>query len=337
MNQRVRESIRKALQEGEVSYWRLLRKVDYSLPEVVGELRRMLETGEVIWNEEKKRLRLARREEEEPSYECPRCEGRGMVLEGIFKKAFKEYEEIIRERPQPIPEFDQGFIIPPDVALKALFMEERGDIQGKEILILGDDDLLSIYLGLLGKTKNIVVFEIDDRLVKFIKRVSKEKSLPITLKKHDLSHPLPPEFQSRFHSFVSEPPESLEGFLTFLERGIEGLRKDGSAYVGLTTLESSLRKWWKIEKWILDRGMVITDILRNFSRYWERIQDWEAFYSHFRMIKELPFHPGPVDEDWYTASLIRLERVSPDGLKESDDLYMDEETWATPLSFSHED
>ena len=307
--ERIREKILRALSGRRLSYWKLLKEVSSPLVEVVQTLKDLLEKGEVIWDEEEKVLYLKEGGEELPSFQCPACLGKGRVIKGAFEKAFLKYMEIAQNRPPSIPEYDQGFILPEDLVHKAILMYEKCDLENRKILILGDDDLFSIYLGLLGRCEKITVVEIDER---------------------------PQQLKNSFDVFVSEPPESLEGFICFLIRGKEGLKERGSGYIGLTTLESTYEKWGEIQKWCLNNGFVITDILKSFSRYWERVQDWEKFYSHFRMLKELPFNPGPVDEDWYTSDLLRIERIIPRKLQ-SQDLYMDEETWATPLSFSHGD
>ena len=334
--ERIREKIIRALSGRKLSYWKLLKEVSSPLVEVVQTLKDLLEKGEVIWDEEEKVLYLKEEGEEVPSFQCPACLGKGRVIKGEFEKAFLKYMEIAQNRPPSIPEYDQGFILPEDLVHKAILMHEKCDLENRKILILGDDDLFSIYVGLVGKCEKITVVEIDERLVNFINEVSSTEKLEIEVFPYDLSNPLPQQLKNSFDVFVSEPPESLEGFICFLTRGKEGLKERGSGYIGLTTLESTYEKWSEIQKWCLNNGFVITDILKNFSRYWERVQDWEKFYSHFRMLKELPFNPGPVDEDWYTSDLLRIERITPRKLQ-SQDLYMDEETWATPLSFSHGD
>ena len=333
---RVREQIISILRGGEKSFWEILASQDYSIKEVVEEIKKLIEEEVIVVNSRNKKIYLKENQdgEEKENYTCPKCEGKGKLLKGDYGKALEEFLKVTSSRPYPIPEFDQGIIAPCDLAHKALFMEERGDLVDKKILILGDDDLFSIYLGLLGKAKEVVVLEIDERIVEFIKKISQERGMGIKTVTFNLANPLPESLKEKFHVFVSEPPESLAGLKEFIKRGAEGIREGGSGYVGLSTLESSLVKWREIEKFILDKNLVITDVLRNFSHYPEKDADWEKFYSHFRLFQELPFDPGPLDQDWYTSSLLRLLKVKERKIKLSQDLYMDEETWATPSHFS---
>ncbi len=332
----VKEDIIRVLSGKKLSFWEFLSAQQYSLKEVVNELKKMLADKVVIWDEGEKKLRLQEASPPCPQDTCPACKGKGTIIRGRFQDALDKFSRITINRPIPIPEFDQGYILPHDLAQKAILMSERGDLDNKDILILGDDDLFSLYLALLGSASRIVVLEIDERLLKFLTDWQKKENLPLECRACDLSNPLPPELLSSFDVFISEPPESLEGLKIFFSRGREGLREEGVGYVGLTRLESSIRKWKAIELWLLNNDFVITDIFKDFSRYAETKTDIEKFYPHFRLLQELPFSPGPVDFDWYTSYLLRIVKLEKDQGEFASDLYMDEETWTTPAKFKHE-
>ncbi|MEO0250808.1 MAG: bis-aminopropyl spermidine synthase family protein, partial [candidate division WOR-3 bacterium] len=57
---------------------------------------------------------------------------------------------------------------------RTLYPISHGDLDGKSIALIGDDDLLSIALALAGLPSNITVLDIDERLGEFIKKVSKD-------------------------------------------------------------------------------------------------------------------------------------------------------------------
>ncbi|NOZ64051.1 MAG: bis-aminopropyl spermidine synthase family protein [Caldiserica bacterium] len=333
---RVREDIIRVLSGRKLSFWEFLSAQGYSLKEVVQELKKLLAEEVIIWDEQEKKLYLQKAYPPFPDYTCSACKGKGKIIREKFQEALNKFKAITINRPIPIPEFDQGYILPQDLAQKAILMSERGDLDHKDILILGDDDLFSLYLSLLGTASRIVVLEIDKRLLQFLTDWKEKENLNLEFRVCDLSNPLPPELLSSFDVFVSEPPESLEGLKIFFSRGREGLRENGAGYVGLTRLESSTRKWREIELWLLNNNFVITDILKDFSRYAETKTDIEKFYPHFRLLQELPFSPGPVDFDWYTSYLLRIVKLKEEQGKFSSDLYMDEETWTTPAKFRHE-
>ncbi len=53
----------------------------------------------------------------------------------------------MQNRPVNLPEFDQGSILEKDVIKRVEFIYERGDLLDSNILVIGDDDLISIALG----------------------------------------------------------------------------------------------------------------------------------------------------------------------------------------------
>lgn len=212
--------------------------------------------------------------------------------------------EIQKNRPEPIREYDQGYITPSSAISRVAFAMENNDIQNKDIIVLGDDDLLSIAIALTGKAKRIKVLEIDDRIVEFIKNVGEKYDLNIDVEKFDLREPLPEELVGSFDTFFCDPTETLAAFRAFVAKGIATLKSPRCAgYFGITRVESSLDKWKKMQKALLELGVVITDILPIFSEYenWGFTQETKAW--RLSPVKELP------KENWYRSWLYRIETL----------------------------
>lgn len=259
------------------------------------------------------------------------------LKDSYWKEILNKFLEIVKDRPLPISDFDQGFIRPEDTLKRAMFIYERGDLEDTEIFILGDDDLLSLSLALTGLPKRIVVVEIDERINKFIKEKTQEigyKNLEIY--NYNVINDLPEEMKKSFDVFVTDPVETQKGLKLFVSRCISALKGEGSAgYIGFTHREASLKKWYDFEKFIIDSGFVITDILRDFTIYSEKENQWEDFYRTYRIMKE--FDLDLPDVDWYKSCFVRFEVVEGPKLinvpipKNLEELYFDEEAWATPL------
>lgn len=252
-----------------------------------------------------------------------------------FQAILEQFEDIARERPKAVEEYDQGFISTPGVIKRARFMFQRGDLWDSKILILGDDDLLSLALALTGLPAHIQVLEIDQRLNSFINSKARELNLPLSAETFDVQYPLDNKLQQNFDCFLTDPVETLSGFQLFLSRGVSSLQAPGcSAYFGLTTLEASRNKWYAIQNSLMDMGFVITDILRNFNVYpqydnsFAQYQEKMPIYNHFRV--------DPTT-DWYMSSFYRIEAVEhPKPLIEQEmvleeKFYKDEESLATPF------
>jgi len=183
-------------------------------------------------------------------------------------------------------------------------MWSKGDVAGREILVLGDDDLLSVALSLTGAPKRVVALDIDPRIVDFLTWIARDRRLALDVVHHDLRYPLPPELTGDFDAFVCDPTESLRGFLAFAWRGVSSLRGPGCAgYLGLTRREASLTKWRHIQQELLESGTVITDLRDDFHAY----ENW-SYFERMVAWEKLPTRRVPErDEAWYRSALIRLE------------------------------
>ncbi len=261
---------------------------------------------------------------------CRNCSGRGISIEQ-FRDVLEEFNRIVKGRPMPKREFDQGFVTTDTVIARVAFMASRNDIQNKEIFVIGDDDLTSIALMLTNLPKRIAVIDIDKRLTDFIEKVSEELNYNnIDIFTFDIRDDLPDYIKKKFDTFITDPPETLYAIKAFVGRGISSLRAPGCAgYLGLTRRESSLDKWIEIEKLLVNEfGVVITDIIKNFNEY----VNWG--YEEMTRAWELsPVKKKPI-RNWYKSYMIRILTLKNstgfDGKIEVDEeLYNDEESSTT--------
>ncbi|HID06350.1 MAG TPA: putative methyltransferase, partial [Armatimonadetes bacterium] len=138
---------------------------------------------------------------------CHTCNGRGVDIASLAG-VVSAFREIARNRPEAIQDFDQGYVTEETTLARVAFLWWRGDLDGKEIIVLGDDDLVSIACALTGKPKRVVALDIDDRLISFIDAVSNERELTnLTTLQHDLREPLPDELVGKFDVFFTDPTE----------------------------------------------------------------------------------------------------------------------------------
>lgn len=238
---------------------------------------------------------------------CPRCRGRGISLEEHpYRGLLESFTEITRERPAPRRDFDQGYVTPETTIARVALMRRRGDLDGKRLLVLGDDDLMGLAAALVGTAKRITVLEVDPDLVAFIRGTAERLGLELDVREHDLRDPLPQDLLQAFDTFATDPVESYDGCRLFLGRGLSGLAGVGGAgYFGLTRHEASLAKWHKLQAWILEQGAVITDGLDRFNEY----VNW-PYWEEMRASRWLGVEAAP-QKIWYRSTLFRLELVEP--------------------------
>jgi len=341
LTERIRNQILQTLVRGEISIYQLIDRQDASLPEFFKIIQEMNKKG--IVSIKKGKVSLAQKGTEickqinfaETSrLNCPHCEGTGYEISGFFKDVFKEYKKIAKDRPEAVEEYDQGFISVDGVIKRVEFIYERGDLLNSNIFVVGDDDLFSIAAALTKLPRRIFVVERDERLVSFINEKAKEYNLPIETMNYDVQEKLPANLKGKFHIFVSDPVETLPGLKLFLSRGICALKGKGCAgYFGITTLEASREKWYKIERMIYKMGFLITDLKRRFNLYPHENKNFLRFQDKLPIVSKLGVK---VENNWYTSTLFRIEAIKdPKPLIQGKKIikkwvYKDKESWATP-------
>lgn len=239
--------------------------------------------------------------------DCPRCGGRG-VETSLLGEVVARFHRLATGRPDAAQEFDQGYVTEESTLARVALMTARGDLAGGNLLVLGDDDLVSVAAALTGLAQRVAVLDADPRVTTFIAHVAEQEGLPIEVYTHDLRHPLPSLLQGRFDTFFCDPTESLRGFLLFAGRGLSALRGPGAAgYLGLTHAEASLAKWRAIQRQLLEWGAVLTELRDRFHSYvnWPYVETMRA-WAHLPVRRV----PGRL-EPWYRSALVRVELVTP--------------------------
>lgn len=312
---KIKEAILYSLQKKPMSFWNLLAENQYLLGDFLRAVNELYEDKLIEIKNNK--LFLTKRAKEMLNKKaskyiasiCPKCNGKVIFPEGKFKELSRLYKRISKKHPPILAEFYQGRIRPEDTVARVALMHRYGDVADKSIVLIGDDDLLSIALALTELPKRIVVFDIDERFEKFLNEVNKKYRLNIEFVQYDVANPLPKEFLKKFDVFSTEPLETDSGFKAFFARGAACLKDFGSGYIGLTRLEISLKRWLKFEKLFLENNFVITDVVRDFSWYYdsERKEEREEYQQFVKKLKfNLGENPGIC---WYKASLFRIESL----------------------------
>lgn len=158
---------------------------------------------------------------------------------------------------------------------RVYFMHSRFALAGKNIMILGDDDLVSITIELFRKivldtsnfTSEVMVLEIDKRWVEYIQYIVSKEKLSICCKVHDLRIPIPKEYRNRFDTVETDPPYTSEGFRLFVSRGTEALKQEARKDLFISFGNKSPQESLNIQKDILEMGLDTREFVRDFNRY----------------------------------------------------------------------
>jgi len=176
---------------------------------------------------------------------------------------------------QPKREFDQFFATPKSTVKKYNMLKSKALIERKNILLLGDDDLVSVAIALSGLNySQITVLDIDDRILSTIENIFDKKGFKnLKTDLYDVRNPLKKEYFGRFDVVLIDPPYTSSGVRLFLNRAIQMLKRDDTfegKYVLLHYGNSfkTPEKTLKIQEIINDFGLVIEDKINKYTQYY---------------------------------------------------------------------
>ena len=130
-------------------------------------------------------------------------------------------------------------------------------------LILGDDDLLSLYWS-KHMSQECDVFELDDELITFL---APRLSPHVGLKARDLTLGLPKEFHGLYDVVFTDPMYEEKGMDLFMGCCGDALSDSPQARVLFTTRPDMIDAGERFEERLAEAGLAIEKTVKNFSRY----------------------------------------------------------------------
>ena len=104
--------------------------------------------------------------------------------------------------------------------------------------LIGDDDLVSIPLALMGH--DVLVLDVDEYLIDLINQANKFFSINITAKNVNLLNEIGPELKGKYDVIYADPVSTNEGYSVFVKRGYELLKDNGFAFITVTDSETAI-------------------------------------------------------------------------------------------------
>ncbi len=192
--------------------------------------------------------------------------------------SINKIEETLTNRPEPDFALDQSHAISSTVVNRALYLLKKGDIEGRKIAFLGDDDATSLAVGLLDLAEEITVIDIDPNIIKFLSESASDSSLKnYKVLTHDLRESSPTSVLNNYDVVVMDPPYTNEGMRLFLKRAKQILKtsiniegKDHQV-IGKRCLlcfgNKPPKEMQQIQLSILDHGFIIKEMIPYFNIY----------------------------------------------------------------------
>lgn len=205
---------------------------------------------------------------------------RALLDEARWNESVKELlpilEELFSLRPSVDVQIDQSKCTPETSLRRAILCLKQHALIGKKILCVGDDDLVSVSIGLLlqrlfpdgGHTVTQVdVFDIDERFLSYIESIAKERGLPIRCHRLDLRDPLPPSLHRQYDCFFTDPPYTLQGIGLFVSRGIQALKKEKGLPIFLSFAHKSPEFMLAMQREFVRMGLTVSANFPQFNAY----------------------------------------------------------------------
>jgi predicted methyltransferase len=198
---------------------------------------------------------------------CPTCGGRGIALSPPVARLRRDLAAVSDAVPPPLPELDQCHCTPKTKLRRVLALHAADAIAGRRILLLGDDDLISIALLRFvrqfgGTIDELVVADVDRRLLGFIAAELEGAPFPFRCVEWDVREPR----AGRFDTVVTDPPYTAAGARLFLTRSVESLAGPGSdIFFSFGSRRPGVQS--ELQRAIVEAGLEICSLRRDFNDY----------------------------------------------------------------------
>ena len=204
---------------------------------------------------------------------CPTCAGLGSVVPGDLGRPAAELAKIARTAPKPRLDLDQCHCTVGTKLRRVLAMNDADALVGRRILLLGDDDLVSLALqsvvrarGRGPTVRELTVLDVDPAVISFLDARLASAPFPVSCVVHDLRGPLPAPLESRFDTIATDPPYTVAAARLFLSRAAEALRgPGGNVFFSFGSRRPGAAR--EVQRAIGEAGFVIRRLVPDFNEY----------------------------------------------------------------------
>ncbi|MDD4897716.1 MAG: bis-aminopropyl spermidine synthase family protein, partial [Candidatus Pacebacteria bacterium] len=177
------------LKKNGIDFWELSSVIGHMVS-CVRALKKMKKEGLVVFKKNKIILTEKGKKEAEKinavKIEMPL---KGKIILKENKSLLKKFKEVRKSFVGKV-EYDQLQVKAESVIDKIELMDKKGDIKGKKIICIGDDDFVGIALAIKGGAEEIAVLDIDKDILNYEKEFFKKKKIKFKTILHSLTNPL---------------------------------------------------------------------------------------------------------------------------------------------------
>lgn len=184
-------------------------------------------------------------------------------------KLLKRYDS---RRPIPDRRYDQFTTTVETTAKRAALLDWFGDIAGKRLLFLGDDDFTSVAAANTRKASRITVLDVDNRILDTIGDVIINENLEIDLENYDARKVLPATYNQKYDVVFTDPPYTPEGIELFVSRAVKALdtqNQSARIYICYGSSDRAKERFLPIYEVFSSSGLMTRWTFDKFNRYQE--------------------------------------------------------------------
>lgn len=240
-------------------------------------------------------------------------------LEGL-EEVLAQMEELFMLRPTVNVQIDQSKCTPETSLRRTVLCLKQSALIGKKIVCIGDDDLVSVSIGLLlnrlfptgdHSVTTVDVLDIDNRFLQYVDEIAKAHKLPIRCHHIDFREPLPECFYEQYDCFFTDPPYTLQGMSLFLSRGIQALKREKGLPIFLSFAHKSPSFTLAMQRELVRMGLSVSMNLPRFNAYEaaEMIAGRSQMFVLRTTDQTLPEYEGKFDDALYTGEVKQTLRT----------------------------
>ncbi len=206
---------------------------------------------------------------------CAACAGTGLAMPGgALAGLAARLDRAAAGAPGAKLELDQTHCTVQTKIRRVLLMHEAGALAGRRILLLGDDDLISVAIaafagagGLGAGVERLTVVDSDADVLAWAGEQITGTGVEAELVEHDLRRPLPARLAAEFDVACTDPPYTVAGAELFLSRAVAGLAPGPGRHVFFSFGARRPDETLRAQGLIGSMGLAIRGLWPGFNEY----------------------------------------------------------------------
>jgi N4-bis(aminopropyl)spermidine synthase len=241
---------------------------------------------------------------------CPGCGGRGVVIPAELAGLAEQLQPVADGAPGARAELDQTHCTVPTKISRVLRLHEARALAGQRIVLLGDDDLISVaiarfaaWAGNPAMVRRLTVIDTDEAVLDWAGQQVAAAGGSAELVRHDLREPLPAGLAGGFDVAVTDPPYTVAGAELFLSRAVSALAPAPGRHVFFSFGARRPDETLAVQRSIAAMGLAVRSLTAGFNEYLGAgILAGTSNLYHLRSTAgAAPLVPGRYDGPLYTA------------------------------------